>query len=282
MGSFSEFKKNRDQISKFTQSIDALKSIKGNLKDNGVETDDLNNQIKRANSVLARRLSGTNKWYGSIVRIDQETVNGVLLWRLLGQDGEVFNIPVQETNNIIKLPIIWQDLSKPINKYIEYQERQIGTSSFKIITYTENRTVNIIPFRTNKELSQYYLIKKEDTGLWATVGGYVEPSELNNPLKAALRELREETGAFPLAIRELPCGWLKSNTPEEYHSYTLPFIALIDPEFDINPSKNAIEGNWFDTKSNIDSLSSSVQKTIIQEAKSYLPVLLKEFGKKYD
>ena len=36
--------------------------------------------------------------------------------------------------------------------------------------------------------------RKLAPGLWAGVGGHLEPDELNNPMEACLREIYEETG----------------------------------------------------------------------------------------
>jgi 8-oxo-dGTP diphosphatase len=40
-------------------------------------------------------------------------------------------------------------------------------------------------------------------GMWAAVGGHMEPEELSDPEAACLREVREETGITPEAIRDL-------------------------------------------------------------------------------
>lgn len=40
-------------------------------------------------------------------------------------------------------------------------------------------------------------------GMWAVVGGHLEPPELNDPKAAALREIFEETGLLPTELEDL-------------------------------------------------------------------------------
>ncbi|MCL6444158.1 MAG: NUDIX domain-containing protein [Alicyclobacillus sp.] len=52
------------------------------------------------------------------------------------------------------------------------------------------------------------LIKRADSmsvapGFWAGVGGHLEPEEVNDPAKCALREVEEETGITADQIRDL-------------------------------------------------------------------------------
>ena len=45
--------------------------------------------------------------------------------------------------------------------------------------------------------------KKLGPGLWAGIGGHIEQSEINSPLKACLREIEEETGIQSIQIENL-------------------------------------------------------------------------------
>ena len=45
-------------------------------------------------------------------------------------------------------------------------------------------------------------------GLWSGVGGKMEPPEINNPLRACLREIEEETGIPPAQIHHLRLRYL--------------------------------------------------------------------------
>jgi 8-oxo-dGTP diphosphatase len=40
-------------------------------------------------------------------------------------------------------------------------------------------------------------------GMWAAVGGHVEPEEINYPIQACYREIEEETGLSPSSIESL-------------------------------------------------------------------------------
>lgn len=56
--------------------------------------------------------------------------------------------------------------------------------------------------------SDWLLMKRADTrvlapGLWAGVGGHLEPSEISDPERAALREVEEETGIRGDQIHDL-------------------------------------------------------------------------------
>jgi len=45
--------------------------------------------------------------------------------------------------------------------------------------------------------------KKISPGLWAGIGGRIEPFEINSPLSACIREIEEETGIVLAQIQEL-------------------------------------------------------------------------------
>jgi 8-oxo-dGTP diphosphatase len=50
-------------------------------------------------------------------------------------------------------------------------------------------------FNENKLLFMKRAIdRKLMPGAWAPIGGHIEPEEINNPMKACLREIEEETG----------------------------------------------------------------------------------------
>ncbi|MCY0901598.1 MAG: NUDIX domain-containing protein, partial [Firmicutes bacterium] len=56
--------------------------------------------------------------------------------------------------------------------------------------------------------SDLLLMKRSDTmyiapGLWAGIGGHLEPHEVRDPLACVLREIAEETGMNPQQIRDL-------------------------------------------------------------------------------
>ncbi|TVY11920.1 NUDIX domain-containing protein [Paenibacillus cremeus] len=45
-------------------------------------------------------------------------------------------------------------------------------------------------------------------GMWAAVGGHLEPDEINDPQTAVLREIHEETGLLPADITDLKLQYI--------------------------------------------------------------------------
>jgi 8-oxo-dGTP pyrophosphatase MutT (NUDIX family) len=277
------------QITQYEKSLNSLASIRKKLVSNGMSTNDLDNQMTQLNQALSRRLSGIHKWYGAIIRIDQEPINNTPMWKLSTNSELAFHIPTRDTSGVIKIPINWHQYpnpGRPMMKFIEYRQEVVGYNMVNLITYAENRTVDIVPIKTGKQ-NQYYLIKRKDSGLWATVGGHIDEVELDNPIIAARRELKEETQAEPLVIRQLPSGWVKEvvanpqETPsKDYNSWSLPYIAIINPMFTMKPSDDAVGGEWFDVGDSIPAgLHFSHHRQILHKAFEFLPTLLKQFGK---
>lgn len=276
-------------MGQYKRSLKGLSKIRSRLASSGMNTQDIDNQIDQVREAMKRRSSGTHKWHGDIVRIDQEPINNIPMWKLTTRSDIVFHIPAKDTTGVIKIPVNWHqypNAKKPMTKFIEYREALFGYTVVNLITYTENRTVDIVPVRSSGATSQYYLIKRRDSGLWATVGGHIDEGELQTPLLAARRELKEETQAEPLIIRQLPCGWLKEtvSNPEqtpskEYNSWTLPFIAIISPTFTMVPSDDASAGDWFDVDHIPGGFHFGHHKQVLEKAFEFLPILLKQFGK---
>lgn len=50
--------------------------------------------------------------------------------------------------------------------------------------------------------------KKFYPGLWAGIGGHVEPQEINDPHAACLREIREETGLTEVDVTDLALRYI--------------------------------------------------------------------------
>lgn len=277
------------QINQYRRSLKDLSKVRERLASSGISTQDMDGQIDQIRQAMERRSSGTHKWHGDIVRIDQESIDSVPMWKLTTRSDLVFHIPAKSTTGVIKIPVNWHQFpsaNKPMTKLIEYREALFGYNVVNLITYAENRTVDIVPFRNTGDTSQYYLIKRGDSGLWATVGGHIDEGELHAPIMAARRELKEETKAEPLVIRQLPSGWIKEsvtnsdhNPAKEYNSWTLPFIAIISPTFVMEPSDDAASGEWFGVDHVPDVLHFSHHKKILKKAFEFLPTLLKQFGK---
>jgi len=297
MNSFKDFLDERlssddtkkGQISQYEKSLNSLARVRKRLVANGMDTRDIDDQMKELSGAIRRRMSGVHKWYGDIVRIDQEPINNTSMWKLSTRDGTAFHIPTKNTAGVIKIPVNWHQYPnphKPMTKYIEYREEVFGHNLIKRLTYTENRTVDIVPVRTKGVGAEYYLIKRKDSGLWATVGGHIDEGELENPILAARRELREETHAEPLVIRQLPSGWMKEvvanpeETPSrEYNSWTMPYIAIIDPHLVMEPDDDAVSGEWFGVGDVPEAMHFSHHRKLLYKAFQFLPHLLHKFGK---
>lgn len=58
------------------------------------------------------------------------------------------------------------------------------------------------------------LHKKIAPGMWAGIGGHVEPSEINDPAAACLREIEEESGVLPSDIQDLSLRYIVVNNAE--------------------------------------------------------------------
>ena len=277
------------QVEQFRKSLARLSKARKSLAMNGMDTTDIDRQSDQINVALQRRMSATHQWHGAIIRVDQEPINNVVMWRLTTRDGTVFHIPVADAHGIIKIPPFWHQYptpQKPMNKFIEYREERWGNTVLNLITYAENRTVDVVPFRTRKDKAEYYLIKRKNSGLWATVGGHIEEGELDNPIVTAHRELKEETHAVALVMRQLPGGWIREvvanpdSTPSaDYHSWTLPYIALVNPDFQMVPADDAVGGAWFEMGDMPSGLHFDHHKEIIQQAFDFFPQLMKQFGK---
>ena len=65
--------------------------------------------------------------------------------------------------------------------------------------------------------------KKIAPGLWAGVGGHLEPHEIHSPITACLREIEEETGILPAQIERLDLRYFalcKSETLDSVYYFT--------------------------------------------------------------
>jgi 8-oxo-dGTP pyrophosphatase MutT (NUDIX family) len=297
MSSFGEFLEERmsqdvskeGQISQYEKSLDRLGKVRTSLSKNGMDTTDVERQMHYVHHALGRRRSGTHKWHGAIVRIDQEPRNRVMMWRLISRDGKLFHIPVDDAQGVIKIPYNWNQYpssKKPMNKFIEYREEAVGSQIINLITYAENRTVDVVPFRTIKDKSEFYLIKRRDSGLWATVGGHIEEGELENPIVTARRELYEETKCYPMVLRQIPSGWIREvvadpdlNPAKEYNCWVMPYVAIVHPDTVMDPSDDAVGGAWFPLDHVPDVVHFAHHRRVIKQAVDFLPSLLKQFGK---
>jgi hypothetical protein len=102
-----------------------------------------------------------------------------------------------------------------------------------------------------------------------------------------MRELKEETGSVAMVMKKLPVGWIREvmSNPEatpaaDYNSWTLPFIAIVNPNTQMAPADDAVGGSWFEMGDIPSGLHFKHHKDIINNAFEYFPQLMKQFGKR--
>ena len=104
-------------------------------------------------------------------------------------------------------------------------------------------TVDIILFDGTKTL----LIRRNghpSIGKWALPGGFVEPNE--SAEQAAARELKEETGATDVALKQLCCFSAPERDPRT-RIITIAFTAqLLSGGAKISAGDDAAQAEWFD------------------------------------
>lgn len=148
---------------------------------------------------------------------------------------------------------------KPWGKFFRYEP--INAEGRQLITYIENRTVDIIP--VSHDFKYVYLItRKTKNGIeggLAIPGGHIDPPE--TPEDAAYRELTEETlawfglGEDRRAVKTMTCleTWVPEvvapgKEPAEHISMTLPFVAVMVENAPMCAGDDAADGSWFDIK----------------------------------
>lgn len=144
--------------------------------------------------------------------------------------------------------------AKPWSKFFRYES--INVDGRCIITYVENRTVDIVPFSHDRK--QVFLITRQTKngveGGLALPGGHIDPPE--SIKNAAYRELSEEV-LGGLDAREAVETMFTSLTwtpevvapgkvPVENVSVTMPFVAIMKPDTKMVAGDDAVDGQWFD------------------------------------
>jgi len=110
-------------------------------------------------------------------------------------------------------------------------------------------TVDVVIVAPERGELQVLLIRRKNApyeGYWAIPGGFVEPNE---PLGiAALRELREETGATPTHLEQLHTFGDPGRDPRGW-TISVAYIALLAPEelavWQIEAGSDASKVGWF-------------------------------------
>jgi dATP pyrophosphohydrolase len=110
-----------------------------------------------------------------------------------------------------------------------------------------SRLVEVCPFRIRNDRGEYLLIRRASDdplypGLWQFVTGRVEKGEKAH--QAALRELREETGAEPLKLWTVPGINSFYDPREDVVSMVVLFAAQIDGHFIVRLSAEHSASDW--------------------------------------
>jgi len=110
-----------------------------------------------------------------------------------------------------------------------------------------SRIVEVCPFRIRADRAEFLLIRRAPgetlyPGLWQFVTGRVEEGEKAHA--AALRELREETGAVPERFWVVPAVNSFYDPGEDRIAFVPLFAAQIAPDFPIRLSAEHVAHEW--------------------------------------
>ena len=97
-------------------------------------------------------------------------------------------------------------------------------------------------YRDRDGVREYLLMKRADDrpiapGMWSSVGGKMEPEEINDPMAACLREIAEETGITQDKIEGLTLRYLLMRHRGNTISQSYIFFGSTDAE----PSPDCLE-----------------------------------------
>lgn len=113
-------------------------------------------------------------------------------------------------------------------------------------------TVDIIPFILTKEGLRVLLIRRKNPpfqGCWALPGGFLDMDE--ELADAAVRELKEETGVAPSAMRQLSTYGKIGRDPRG-RTISVAFVAAISPKSEPRAASDAASLAWYDPKNTPD------------------------------
>ncbi len=110
-----------------------------------------------------------------------------------------------------------------------------------------SRIIEVCPFRIRGDRPEFLLIRRAPgeslyPGLWQFVTGRVEEGE--KAYTAALRELKEETGAVPARFWVVPAVNSFYDPREDRITLVPLFAAQIDPGFEVRLSPEHVEHVW--------------------------------------
>jgi 8-oxo-dGTP pyrophosphatase MutT (NUDIX family) len=110
-----------------------------------------------------------------------------------------------------------------------------------------SQMIEVCPFRIRGDRPEFLLIRRAPgesmyPGLWQFVTGRVEKGEKASA--AALRELKEETGAAPVGFWVVPAVNSFYDPGEDRIALVPIFAAQIDPAFDVRLSAEHGEHEW--------------------------------------
>ena len=112
---------------------------------------------------------------------------------------------------------------------------------------TASHIVEVCPFRIRADGAEYLLIRRARhdllyPGMWQFVTGRVEQGE--KAYEAALRELREETGAGAVHFWVVPAVNSFYDPQRDIVNFIPLFAAQIDPEFEVRLSAEHSDFRW--------------------------------------
>jgi len=107
--------------------------------------------------------------------------------------------------------------------------------------------VEVLPFRIRGDRPEFLLVRRAPgeslyPGLWQFVTGRVEAGE--KAFTAALRELKEETGAVPVRFWVVPAVNSFYDPREDRITLVPIFAAQIEPSFEVRLSAEHVEYEW--------------------------------------
>ena len=140
--------------------------------------------------------------------------------------------------------------------------------------------VEVHLFREKNQVIEFLLLKRAEKelypGLWQMVSGKVEPGE--KAYDAALREMKEETGLYPLRF------WVVPNvnlfySPEDNTLNLLPvFAALVPADTPVILCEEHCEWGWFLPEESKNKLAWDGQKRSVDIIVNYFTFRKPEFN----
>jgi 8-oxo-dGTP diphosphatase len=105
---------------------------------------------------------------------------------------------------------------------------------------------SIFLIRNDRILLLYRIGSSAIPDSWVGIGGHVAPDEIDDPTRAALRELQEEVGITAEQISDLALRYVSLRDSGKELRYTYYFTATLPPETPAPAECTEGELRWFD------------------------------------